>query len=218
MELFERSKYWLLDLVSTGSFPLRILVHEKLKLIVNKSTSHGLNFRELTDCLYLLFQEGMLTAYLWANDSNIAVDITPRQQDIIDALEGKLDIHYDLTSLGGEYWEKFSQPQWNYYISCLDGDGNATIAASTRRMLEQYLLLMPYFVGEKVIPNSEKWEIFTPWEVTSWKTLPRGWQVNCKVRGTHEYLGKIMPPEYQEWLDKINNWYTNPCDIRTIPA
>jgi hypothetical protein len=212
MELFDRSKYWLLDLVSMGSFPIRILVHEELKLVVNKSTSHGLSSMELTDSLYLLFQEGMLTADLRTNDSYIAVNINPTRQDITNALEGRLDIHYDLTLLGGEYWEKFSKPQWNYYVSCSEAEGNAIIAASTRQRIEQYILLMPYFSYEKVIPSSERWEPLIPWEVTSWKTLPSGWQVTCKTKNTNEYLGKIMPSEYREWLDKIDNWYTNPFD------
>jgi hypothetical protein len=55
----------------------------------------------------------------------------------------------------------------------------------------------------------EEWQLLVPWQATYWKTLSSGWQLKCKTKKTEEYLGVEMPLEYREWLDKIENWYTN---------
>jgi hypothetical protein len=212
MEFLDRAKYWILDLVHKGFFPIHILVHDELELVVNRAIGHGLNHKKLIDTLSFLFEKGLLIADLFEKSSNHSREITPTQQDIEDALAGKLNIHYGLSSLGGEKWEERFKPNWNLYIDDCYPKGSIVLGASDRRILEKYLDLLPYSSQTKVIFGSERWEPLIPWEVTSWKTLPSGWQVTCKTKNTNEYLGKIMPSEYREWLDKIDNWYTNPFD------
>jgi hypothetical protein len=185
-------------------------VQNELTLVVNRSTSHGLNHSKLVDTLYLLLQEEMLIAEIYESPDGFPVKIIPTRQDIEDALAGKLQIYYGLTSLGGEQWEIFSKPNWNLYISGSMGQEEVSFSGSDRQIIEQYLPSLRYSSQQEVISSSEVWESLIPWQATYWKTLPSGWQVTCKTRETDEYLGKIMPPEYREWLDQMYNWYTNP--------
>jgi hypothetical protein len=210
MKSLDSGRYWLLDLVHELKFPVRILVQNELTLVVNRSTSHGLNHSKLVDTLYLLLQEEMLIAEIYESPDGFPVKIIPTRQDIEDALAGKLQIYYGLTSLGGEQWEIFSKPNWNLYISGSMGQEEVSFSGSDRQIIEQYLPSLRYSSQQEVISSSEVWESLIPWQATYWKTLPSGWQVTCKTRETDEYLGKIMPPEYREWLDQMYNWYTNP--------
>jgi hypothetical protein len=210
MKLLDSAKYWLLDLVCIGIFPIDILVEEDLTIIVNKVTSHGLDRAEIVDILSSLFQEGMLIAELFEEFRNPPVEITPSRQQIEDALAKKIYIQYGLSSLGGEQWEKLSKPNWNSYIYCCEPKDVVILEASDRITIEQYLNLLPYSSKEEVISGSEKWESLVPWQATYWKILPSGWRLTCKVRKVNKYLDKGKESEYQEWLDKIYNWYTNP--------
>jgi hypothetical protein len=205
-----RAKFWLLDLVCKGAFPIHILVNNELELVVNRSVGHGLSSTELVDILWMLFEEKLLIAQIYEDPDDYPVEITPTQKDIENALAGKLDLHYGLTSLGGEQWESFFEPNWNWYVSGWLRREEVSFSGSDRQIVEQYLPSLRYSSQQEVIVGSEVWESLIPWQATYWKTLPSGWQVTCKTRETDEYLGKIMPPEYREWLDQIYNWYTNP--------
>ncbi|MEE3720057.1 hypothetical protein V2H45_25290 [Tumidithrix elongata RA019] len=213
MEFLDRvdsAKFWLLDLVYKGIFPIHILVDDQLELVVNKSTGHGLDRTELVDALLMLFEEEMLIAQLYKNPDDFPMRITPTQQDIENALAGKLDLHYGLTSLGGEQWEKLSKPNWNLYISGRLEREEVSFSGSDRQIVEQYLPSLRYSSQQEIVSGSEIWEHLVPWQATYWKTLPSGWQVTCQTRETNEYLGNPMPSEYQEWFNKIQNWYVNP--------
>jgi hypothetical protein len=213
MELLDRisrAKYWLFDLVCVGTFPIHILIIDDLTLVVNKQTEHGLTYEELVDTLYSLFEEGMLIADLFHDSSNFPIEINPTRQDIENALARKMKIQYGLTPLGGKQWENFYKPNWNLYIYCCCHRDSIVLKACHRHILEKYLNLLPYSSQKEVVSGSEVWEPLVPWQATYWKTLPSGWQVACKTRETDEYLGQIVPTEYQEWLDQIYNWYTNP--------
>jgi hypothetical protein len=214
MRFLDRAKFWLLDLVAVGHFPIRILIHNELTIVVNRATGHGLDHTELVKTLLSLFAEEMLVAKLWKKSSNgeYSQEIIPTNQNIEDALAGKLDIHYGLSPKGGEEWEKLAKPNWNWFINGYHPRGSLDLAGIDRRTLEKYLELKPYFADEEVVSGTEIWESLVPWHATSWKTLPSGWQVTCKVRSTDKHLGENIPLEYEEWLGKIQNWYINPID------
>jgi hypothetical protein len=205
-----RAKLWLLDLVCEGAFPIHVLVHRELELVVNRSAGHRLSSIELIDILCMLFEEEMLIAKLYRDPDDFPVEIIPTQQDIENALEGKLDLHYALTLLGGEQWENFFEPNWNLYISGWLEREEVSFSGSDRQIVEKYLPSLRYSSQQEIVSGSEVWEQLVPWQATYWKTLPSGWQVTCQTRETNEYLGEIMPPEDQKWMDKIYNWYINP--------
>jgi hypothetical protein len=212
IESIDKSRCWLLDLVCENKFPLSILREDKLAMIVNRSTEHGLSNTELVNTVELLFEEGMLVANLYDNPKDFAVTIHPKRRDIEDAIAGKLEIHYGLTALGGKYWETVYKPNWKFFVTGWSHDDIASFSGSDRDIVEQYLLLLPYRSQQRVVLGSASWEPQTPYPATYWKALPSGWRVTFKVGESDIGLGIEMPPEYQELNDLINSWYTNPFE------
>jgi hypothetical protein len=212
MTSLDSGKYWLLELVCEMKFPLRILVHNELEMVVNKTTGHGFNFSELINNLHQLFVEEILIAEIYKTSDDLSVKITPTRNEIENALEGKLKIYYGLTSLGGEQWEKLAKPNWNLYISGSLGQQEISFSGVDRQIIERYLPSLRYTWQAEIVSSSEEWKLLVPWQATYWKILPSGWQLKCKIKETNEYLGKSIPLEDRQWLDKIDNWYTNPFD------
>jgi hypothetical protein len=206
-----QAKYWLLELVCESKFPLSILVKDELDMIVNKTTTHGLSYTELVDSLELLFAEGLLIADLCKNPNDFGVPIEPSRQDIEDAIARKIEIHYGLTALGGEYWETIYQPNWKYFITGWSSyDGMASFSGSERDVVEQYVLALTYTTHQQMIDGSAVWEPQKPYPATYWKALPSGWQVTFKFRTSDLDLGVEIPLEYREINTLIDNWYTDP--------
>jgi hypothetical protein len=217
----EQSRYWLLDLVCTSTFPLSILIQDELAMIVNKSEGHGLNRAELVSTLQQLFEEGILKAYSYENSGILPMAANLKIEDIEDAISGNLNIYYGLTSFGGEQWEKLSKPNWDFYVTGWNPDWNFVASSqeyqeevffygSNRQVLERYLLLLQYKLNIDILSDSKIWEAQIPFLVRYWKTLPSGWRINCRIKKTDRYLGIEMPSEYIRLKDRVENWYTNP--------
>ena len=56
-----------------------------------------------------------------------------------------------------------------------------------------------------------------PFQVTYWKTLPRGYQVSCQVESNYYYSKDDFPSDsiesYEQasqWYENIKKWYTEP--------
>jgi len=198
-----RSEYWLLDSVVEAWYPLVWLVSDDVEGSFNKR-HHGLERGELVTVLNRLFQRGDLLAK--QNES----EFVPASSDIEEALDGRLDCLYGLTSQGGIRWEEVSHPQWERYIAaCVYADPQeGEIVGSDRTLVEKYDSLSEYVWDISVVADSRRRDVLQPWQATYWKTLRFG----HRVRFSFEWVER--PPELKanaavsEWLKEINNWYT----------
>lgn len=198
-----RSEYWLLDSVVEAWYPLVWLVSDDVEGSFNKR-HHRLERGELVTVLNRLFQRGDLLAK--QNES----EFVPASSDIEEALDGRLDCLYGLTSQGGVRWEEVSHPQWERYIAAwvYADPQEGEIVGSDRTLVEKYDSLSEYVWDISVVADSRRWDVLQPWQATYWKTLPLG----HRVRFSFEWVER--PPEWKtdavvsEWLKEINNWYT----------
>lgn len=198
-----RSEYWLLDSVVEAWYPLVWLVSDDVEGSFNKR-HHRLERGELVTVLNRLFQRGDLLAK--QNES----EFVPASSDIEEALDGRLDCLYGLTSQGGVRWEEVSHPQWERYIAAwvYADPQEGEIVGSDRTLVEKYDSLSEYVWDISVVADSRRWDVLQSWQATYWKTLPLG----HRVRFSFEWVER--PPEWKtdavvsEWLKEINNWYT----------
>lgn len=203
MRSMDNGEYWLLDSVVEAWCPLVWLVSEDIEGAFNKR-NHGLKRGELVTVLDRLFQRGDLLA------KQIESEFVPAQADIEEALDGRRDCLYGLTSQGGVRWEEVSHPQWERYITaCVYADPqDGEIVGSDRALVEKYDSLSHYAWDISVVADSRRWDVLQPWQATYWKTLPLG----HRVRFSYDWVQR--PPEWKtnaaisEWLKEINSWYT----------
>jgi len=205
----DKDEYWLLDSAIEGWYSIKWLVSDDIEGSFNKQ-NHGLNREQLISVLDHLFQRGDLLAERMEKLVPTGFFI-PTQTEIEDALSGRLDCSYGLTSQGGARWEEVSQPRWERYITAgvyADPQEGAEVIGSDRQMVEKYDSLSHQLLGVSGVPGSKHWDVLEPWQATYWKVLPRGY----RVRFSYEWVEPSPDPRRDravtEWLKEIQNWYT----------
>jgi hypothetical protein len=203
MRSMDKSEYWLLDSVIEAWCPLVWLASEDIEGSFNKR-SHGLKRGELVTVLNRLFHRGYLLAK--QNDA----EFVPAQADIEDALDGRLDCLYGLTSQGGARWEEVSHPQWERFITAwvYADPQEGEIVGSNRQLVEEYDSLSHYVWDISVHADSRRWDVLQPWQATYWKTLPLGNRVRFSFDWVERSPESKTDARVSEWLTRIHHWYT----------
>jgi hypothetical protein len=189
---------------------------------------------EIAQMIFPLFKIG----YIAVGDygANLNKDVCPSYEEILHALSGEGNLGpYGLTDLGGQIWENYSNPNWDYFTfgtrhyidrnTCFE-----CIRCSSRETLERLLIgsqIIPsteisliYPPQKLLIPGTEVWEALEQWKPTYWKTLEQGFQVEFQVVCNPEVSdveGKIMTEEeitnylFPKYLQE--NWYCKYFDL-----
>lgn len=202
-----RGEYWLLESVAELKIPIRYLDSEDLEIDLNKP-GHGMDRTLLIETLQKLYSEGLIIAgRLDGVDDNFSFS----KEQLTIALNEKLQKgqhYFGLTKKGGQYWEAFASPNWDYFI---DGafepaeEGSyefGELICSVKSNLESYFRSIRYYEYD-VEKESIRQDILEPWEATYWKEFPKGYRIrfqchNNKNNGLHE---PIMPSWYRK------KWY-----------
>ncbi len=181
-----------------------------------------------------LFQKGYIRAKVFADgpddrgiyDYEGTSDVVLTMTGIQDHLDGKLQVVYYLTPQGGERWEAIAHPDWNKFLInnfILVYPYERGIFATKRENIEQLLAYGEYLLEyNRPIPGTEVWEVLEPWQVTYWKTLPRGYSLNYQPEEfdyklhnqSDEELEYYIPTETEiqakKWYKNLKKWYQYP--------
>lgn len=220
-----RAEYWVMDAVLESSLFLSAVVVENIEETFNRE-GHGLNYSQLVDTLYCLFQRGNLIAYYHQNIQNYYLNrntFIPNKTEIIAGLKGNLvaNICYKLTAQGGAKWESVSNPNWNRYYTPIyserETDNKSYVAGGSRRILEEFLAFEIANPFRTVNINSIEWALLEPWKATYWKTLPIGYQLSYSAEdipcnSQEEFIKADMFSYcFFQW-QQVNNWYEDYFD------
>lgn len=170
----------------------------------------------LVDTMHKLFAEGLIVAHKFGKSDDCFV-LSPKQiEKALDERKDKKEHYYRLTKKGGEYWEAFASPQWDYFIYReygLPDDSGAWVGelvCMTKDFLEDYFQSLRYHVYE-IYENTIKWDVLRPWEATYWKELPIGHRVKFKCKGKKYKYDPDNPGALDlEWYDDHDEeWFAN---------
>lgn len=223
----ERAIYWLLDAAAFGMTPLAWLTAENVCEVFNTRRGHELSFPALVDTLERLFLGGDLIAERGGESEHTSAFV-PCRPDIVAALSDQVRLYYGLTGQGGARWEAFAKPVWSRYIDVgywtdsTAGDIDVgEIVAQDKHAVEQYLAaLYAHYVEPTYTlhPESEHWDLVSPWDVTYWKTLPQGYRVRFTYNEETDrdvVHGRLLaaegcPVTVADWLDNVltDSWYS----------
>src|SRR5439155_21029327 len=64
----------------------------------------------------------------------------------------------------------------------------------------------------KLVPGTERWEQFSPWPATYWKTLPQGAHVTFEAQGDFT-MKHPHTMEEERWYE-FERWYTVPDEFK----
>ena len=120
---------------------------------------------------------------------------------------------YGLGPRGAPRWEGIANPRWESFIDrdyYEDNSPRRTLKLrGQRERLEQALLLLPHM---KIIPGTERWEHFSPWHATYWRTLPQGSHVTFEV-DVDLTVRLQHTVEEKRWYEFLS-WYTVPDEFK----
>ena len=202
-----RGEYWLLESVAEFKIPLRYFNWEDLEIDLNKP-SHGMDRPLLINTLQKLYSEGLIFAGQRGENGD---KFTFTKEQLEAAFKEKLskDCHYyGLTKKGGQYWEAFASPNWDYYIE--EGfepleEVNyelGELICSVKSNLDNFFKSLCYY-NYDVEKESIQWDILEPWEATYWKELPMGYRVRFKC--SEKEINPLHKPIEPSWY--YNKWY-----------
>lgn len=203
-----RCEYWLLETVAELAIPIRWLDHKDLEIALNKP-GHGMDRALLIETMQKLFSEGLITTNRL---DDIEDDFVFTKGQLESALSEKLqkDQHYYcLTKKGGQYWEAFASPDWNYYIDSgfqpIENDEYwlGELICSKKDHLENYFNSLCYYQYD-VDKNSIQRDTLEPWEATYWKELPMGYRIRFRCLQKEINYDSREPIE-TSWYD--HKWY-----------
>lgn len=205
---FTRGEYWLLETVAEFGIPICWLAYEDIEEALNKP-GHGMERPLLVETMQKLFSEGLIVAHKFGQ-LNDCFNLTTKQIDsALNEKRNRKEHYYRLTTKGGEFWEAFASPNWQYFISGgyeLPDDSDLWLGDLTcmkKKHLETYFCSLSYYDYE-VDQASIQWDTLKPWEATYWKELPTGHRVRFKCKEKKNEIEPNIPrPINQEWYDKL---------------
>lgn len=203
-----RGEYWLLTTVAELAVPICWLDWVGIEEALNKP-GHGMPRSLLVNTMEKLFSDGLIIAQRFDQWDECLV-LTPEQiEAALDERQNKKEHYYRLTVKGGEYWEAFASPNWDYYINGgyeLPEDNaiwHGELICATKKHLETYFLSLSthdYEVNEESIQR----DILKPWDATYWKILPIGHRIRFKCKDKENKIDfKAPDPINQGWYDSL---------------
>ncbi|MCK5217921.1 hypothetical protein KAR10_00255 [bacterium] len=207
---FTRGEYWLLEAVSELALPICRLNWENIEEALNK-TGHNMSRPLLVETMQKLFSEGLIVARRFDHWNDCFVFTAEQIETALDERQDKKEHYYCLTTKGGEHWEAFAFPEWNYYIDVgyeLSEDDDLWIGeliCSNKDHLKTYFHSLSYYKYD-VVGKSIQWDILEPWKATYWKELPIGHRIRFHCRKKEHNSDPHVPSQIDQlWYDKL--WY-----------
>lgn len=150
--------------------------------------------------------------------------LSPSQEEIEEHLvsdKGPDALFYALAPRGADEWEQCARPDWSRYIfDAYDSGGEVSEGkridtielVGQRSRLAEAMTIIP---GYRWLPGSERWQDFSPWNVTYWKTLPQGAMVTFAA-DADLVVRNYVTEESRRWQE-FTTWYYDPPEFENPP-
>jgi hypothetical protein len=156
-----------------------------------------------------LFSDGLIIASRFDHWDDCFVFPSEQIETALNERQNKKAHYYRLTSKGGECWEAFASPNWDYYVSAgyeLPEDNaiwHGELICTNKGHLEEYFRSLRTHDYE-VVAASIKRDVLKPWDATYWKKLPIGNRIRFKCKDKENIKDINTPdPINHEWYDSL---------------
>ena len=140
-----------------------------------------------------------------------------------------MQVSFQLTSLGGEAWEKIAAPDWAHYVSestifpALDDQNDDTIGdgdliSADRDRIIAYMGWYPEVRGEYIEVDTVNWQTHTDFEILYWKRLPFVHHASFRVRIAEGRWRCLAPKWFGDWWASTRKWHIQPWDLPSWPS
>ncbi|WP_254614892.1 MULTISPECIES: hypothetical protein [unclassified Myxococcus] len=184
---------WLLEAALELPTPLQLLVSPDPAGSLNMRDDPRFSHEELCERLAGLAERDLIRIH--EHPDGMEELFTPEaiSQAILRPRPRSIQV-YELTPSGGALWETQARPDWSRYVnageepSANDAPESWVIEAVSLDIAEaEFRFHEELGDGNRPVPESKRGEALTPWNVTYWKTLPRGYRLH--------YTSVPQPPD-----------------------
>ncbi|WP_240360679.1 hypothetical protein [Pyxidicoccus caerfyrddinensis] len=175
---------WLLEVAMELPTPLHMLAEPNPHVALHMPDDPRFSREELCERLSFLSERGFIRVHEMPD--GLEELYSPEQiSRAIDARRNRSYFGYSLTPEGGAAWERQARPDWSRYVNAgeeptADGAADAWVieAASLETAEEEVRFHETLGDGNQPVHASKRGEELVPWQVTYWKTLPRGYRLH----------------------------------------
>lgn len=217
----EKPEYLILEYALQMYIPLTCLSASNITEMFNRE-HHDLSRPELVKLLCRMFDDRDLVAIGPGESEPRPEDwLTPTEEQIRAALDGRLDLSYRLTARGGRRWEEASRPDWSRHVVFDMHAGSEmqdiTVASIDRRRLEEAMVMSGLFDLRLsyIDLRTLVWDTVGPWKATYWKTLPAAHRARYRgfersIRWRSHMISNHFCSAFREWFYAQGWWYQPP--------
>jgi hypothetical protein len=134
-------------------------------------------------------------------------------------------VYFQLTTRGGEAWEKVAEPDWKRFISAstrgaIQGQSEAgELISAHRDLLIAYMGWYPEVNGEQIQLDTVKWQTHTDFEILYWKRLPFVYHASFQVGPAEaRWNGYREPQWFRDWWTSTCSWHKKPWHLPNWPS
>jgi hypothetical protein len=201
---------WLLEVVMELPTPLHLLVEPNPHIALNMQDDPRFSREELCERLSLLAERGFVRIHELPD--GLEELFAPEQiSRAIDARRPRSFFGYALTPEGGAIWERHAHPDWSRYVNAGEeptppGTPDAWVIEAASLEAAEEELRFHEALGDENQPvhESKRGEELTPWQVTYWKTLPRGYRLRYTTVPRPRDVGRMRSvPARAPWYTRV---------------
>jgi hypothetical protein len=201
---------WLLEVVLELPTPLHMLVEPHPYVALNMADDPRFSREELCERLSLLAERGFIRIHELPD--GLEELYSPEQiSRAIDARRPRTFFGYELTPEGGAVWERHARPDWSRYVNAgeeptaSEAPDAWVIEAASLEAAEEELRFHEALGDEnQPVHASKRGEELVPWQVTYWKTLPRGYRLRYTTVPRPRDVARMMSvPARAPWYTRV---------------
>lgn len=200
---------WLLEVAMELPTPLHMLAEPNPHIALHMPDDPRFSREELCERLSFLADRGLIRVHELPD--GLEELYSPEQiSRAIDARRPRSYFGYSLTPEGGAAWERHARPDWSRYVNAgeeptADGPDAWVIEAVSVEVAEEELRFHETLGdGNQPLHDSKRGEELVPWQVTYWKTLPRGYRLRYTTVPVARDLEKMKSvPSRAPWFTRV---------------
>jgi len=213
--------HWLLNLAVEQPIWLDLLFPIVETQALNVKAIPGFDAEDYAKCLNELLNLGMVKLST----------VDPTQSDIHEIIERLMNlpgdlpptwlrrripgiqVSFELTALGGETWERFSEPDWAHIVVERRDATSSELISPDRHKLMAYMGWYPEIHHEKILCETVEWHTQTRFPILYWRRLPFVHHASFKVVSAEARWGVAAPAWFREWQFASTSWHKDPWDL-----
>jgi hypothetical protein len=138
--------------------------------------------------------------------------------------EERKSAKFQLTTAGGQEWERYAKPDWDHYLDLPTSSGTGAITSQNRDLVIAVMGFFPEIGGGQIDLDSVAIQEIRNYSILYWKRLPSVFKATFRFEQAEARWGgkgpawSNEPTWFKEWWAATNSWYIKPWESPEWPS